>query len=118
MSTPHTFPVFASAPWTVKLLYKSTCVNHFQTHFFSYSFYSIKEKAHKRAALFPHCAPSNFLPTSHFVSLRPPGPTLAHSHLPPPCLTFVSLFPVSSLSLSHMYPHSSEGQPVPAGEFH
>lgn len=67
----------------------------------------------------------SFSPRDFFVFLHP----LSHSHPSPlpifslplfpltPCLTFVSLYSVSSLSLSHMYPHSSEGQPVPAGEF-
>lgn len=39
------FPVSASAPWTVKLLYKSTCMNHLETRL---SFTQLGEKVNKK----------------------------------------------------------------------
>lgn len=47
MSALHTFPVSASAPRTVKPLFKSACMNHLETRF---SFTQLVEKANKKEA--------------------------------------------------------------------
>lgn len=122
------FPVSASAPWTVKLLYKSTCMNHLETHF---SFTQLGRKRTKgQRSLLPaahHPAPSHFLLDAPLSSSAPPAPTLflvtlpPHSHSPAVflsrvCVCVPALW-ILTLSVSLLYPRSSEGQPVPAGEF-
>lgn len=79
------FPVFASALWTVKLLYKSTCMNHFQTHF---SFTQLRRKPTKGQ----HCLLSVLLPPPFCLCLIFSSRLLC---LPP------SLFSFSPLSASH-----------------
>lgn len=101
MSTLHTFPVFASALWTVKLLYKSTCMNHFETHF---SFTQLRRK-HTKGQCVPALSPISFSPGVSFVFFLILTPLSSILPLTPSCLTFLSLYSVTlTVSVSHVSP--------------
>lgn len=107
------FPVSASAPWTVKLLYKSTCMNHLETHF---SFTQLGRKRTKgQRSLLPaahHPAPSHFLLDAPLSSSTRPPPPLSPSRHPPTPQPLSSRLPLTCVCPCTLNPHRLRLSPV------